>query len=123
MRDKSMLPFWIVNVGLVVATAVLSIIVYAQIIVTIGTSMENALAIISTGMAGLLMMLISGLGVVTFVMSIVHLVYYCNGRFINNDSKVVHALFQFFFGLGLIGLLIVLLYTPKKAEVPPPAAE
>lgn len=50
----------------------------------------------------------SGFGIAQIVVAILHLVNYWNNKFENNDSKVAHALYQFFFGLGIIGLIIVL---------------
>lgn len=60
-------------------------------------------------------LLMSLVGIVMLVNAIMHIVSYSKGNF-GTDSKVSSALFQFFFGLNLIGLIIVLVIKPKQLE-------
>ncbi|MFA5421742.1 MAG: hypothetical protein WC344_02955 [Bacilli bacterium] len=103
---KKMTAYWIFG-AIYLGTVLIGLIVLMPAIITAamngGTS--ALVAVISGAMAWVVV--ISLLGVAQLVLSIVHLVTYYKHDFAD-QSKVGHALYQFFFGFGIIGLIIVL---------------
>lgn len=115
MKTKSMVPFWVVG-GLTIAmnlfVAIMMSVVIFGAIQNIDSFEEIVPIIVDPGLL-IWRVLSSIIGTISFVMGIVHLVFYSGNKFTNNESKVTHALYQFFFGLGLIGLIITLVINPQ----------
>lgn len=106
---KKMTPYWIfggICMGFTFISSVIFMIAFGS---TIFLSADPAQVFVSMILNAILFIVIAGaLGIAQIVVAILHLVNYWHDNFENNDSKVAHALYQFFFGLGIIGLIIVL---------------
>lgn len=109
MRIKKMTPYWIFG-GIAAGFQFIASIIFTNfVLVSILESANPEQAVIGMLLSIILFCVIAGaLGIVQIVVAILHLVNYWKDNFENNDSKVTHALYQFFFGLGIIGLIIVL---------------
>ncbi|MDY0177796.1 MAG: hypothetical protein RBR85_00940 [Bacilli bacterium] len=120
MKTKSMVPFWVVGAISAAVNYISNAIVVSNLMPVISSIVENPSVepteMLIVAMYGAInwIILIAMLGTAQFILAIIHLVFYSKKRFTNNDSKVGHALYQLFFGLGLIGLLVVLFVTPKS---------
>lgn len=116
MKTKSMIPFWVVGgISILVSfIGVISLCVALFDIIVTGAMPEELIEVILGGGLMIWSILIPIVQIVVFIMGIIHLVFYAGNKFTNNDSKVVHSLYQVFFGLGLIGLIVVLVLNPKQ---------
>lgn len=86
------------------------IVMFVAIIMSIQSGAVNPYAVLYGSMF-IWTVIVGLLSVVQLVMGIIHLVFYSKNEFAS-DSKVGHALYQVFFGLGLLGLIIVLVVNP-----------
>lgn len=111
MRNKSMLWFWLVGAGVTVVDFIGGIVVFVAIMMAVQSGATDPYAILY-GSVFIWMVIIGLLSTVQLIMGIIHLVLYSKDEF-SSDSKVGHALYQAFFGLGLLGLIIVLVINPQ----------
>jgi len=101
-----MLPFWLVGAVVTMVNFIGSIVVFVAVLMAIQSGMANPYAVLYGSMF-IWTIVIGLLSFVPLIMGIIHLVLYSKNDF-TSDSKVGHALYQVFFGLGIIGLIIVL---------------
>ncbi|MFA5283192.1 MAG: hypothetical protein WC366_01520 [Bacilli bacterium] len=106
MHAKRMTLYWIFSVlcsvGVYVGATIL------LISLSKANEIQNPLELIFAlyGLLGWVIILIVP-SIVQFIIGIIHIVNYCKNNFISR-AKVGHALYQLFFGLGIIGMIIVL---------------
>ena len=106
MGNKSMLWFWLVGASTVVADFIGFIVIFVAVLTAVQSGVSDPYAVLY-GSVSIWTIVVGILSTVQLIMAIIHLVFYAKNEFAS-DSKAGHALYQFFFGLGLIGLIIVL---------------
>lgn len=106
MGNKSMLWFWLVGAGAIVVDFIGFIVVFVAVLTAVQSGVTTPYAILYGSMF-IWTVVIGILSTVQLIMGIIHLVFYSKNEFAS-DSKVGHALYQLFFGLGIIGLIVVL---------------
>jgi hypothetical protein len=110
MRNKSMLWFWLVGAGAIVIDFIGFIAIFVAVLTAVQSGAANPYVVLYGSMF-IWTLVIGLLSTVQLIMGIIHLVFYSKNEFAS-DSKVGHALYQVFFGLGLLGLIIVLVVNP-----------
>ena len=111
MGNKSMLWFWLVGAGVAVVDFIGGIVMFVAVLMAIQSGSANPYAVLYGSMF-IWTIVVGLLSVVQLIMGIIHLIFYSKNEFAS-DSKVGHALYQVFFGLGLVGLIIVLVINPQ----------
>lgn len=121
MKTRSMTPFWIIGAicamtnficGTFLGNGVKEVLFSIQSLGDITFAMIYELFINHIGY----IITIIIFGVTQLVFSIIHLSLYSKNEFKNNDSKIIHALHELFFGQSLVGLLIVLHIDKKRKK-------
>ena len=106
MHTKRMTLYWIFSVLCSVGVYVGAIILLVSLSSVYETGNPLALIFALYGVIGWVIIL-SIPSIIQFIIAIIHLVNYYKNNFISR-AKVGHALYQLFFGLGIIGMIIVL---------------
>lgn len=105
-----MLWFWLVGAGAIVIDFIGFIAIFVAVLTAVQSGAANPYVVLYGSMF-IWTLVIGLLSTVQLIMGIIHLVFYSKNEFAS-DSKVGHALYQVFFGLGLLGLIIVLVVNP-----------
>lgn len=107
MRLKKMLPYWILSPILLGCLCITSISV-ASLYGYISTRVSPE-AVAASMIPNIISLSVTMGFIVSsqIIIAVIHLVNYWHYEFENNDSKITHALYQLFFGLGVVGLIIV----------------
>ena len=103
--------FWFVGACVTVVDFIGGIVIFPTIMIIIQSAATNLFALLYDSQ--LVWTIVIGiLSIIQLIMGVIHLILYSKGYFIS-ESKVGHALYQFFFGIGVLGSIIVLAVDPS----------